>query len=188
MSAEILKAAFDPYYSAPLEAWQDFARHCETIQYPKDYTLKDAGNRERYLYFMVRGSAGIFIWTGNQFACLDFAFENHFFADYMSILTGIPTPLKVITLEPCHVLRIHRDEYLALGNELIGNHLMRIAAESSFIAKQQTQIDLLTKSAEQRYEELLQHSPEIVRRVAQKHLASYLGITPQSLSRIRRKK
>lgn len=63
---------------------------------------------------------------------------------------------------------------------------MRVAAESSLIAKQQQQIDLLTKTAEQRYEEMMQQRPDWVRRLPQKHLASYLGITPQSLSRIRR--
>ena len=64
--------------------------------------------------------------------------------------------------------------------------LTRAAAEGSYIGKQQQQINLLTKTAEQQYRELLQTNPDIVARVAQKHLASYLGITPQSFSRIRR--
>jgi len=54
-----------------------------------------------------------------------------------------------------------------------------------FVEKQQQQIDLLTKTAEQRYQELMNKNPEIIQRIAQKHIASYLGITTQSLSRIR---
>jgi CRP-like cAMP-binding protein len=84
------------------------------------------------------------------------------------------------------MLRLTKTDYLQLGQTEIGSILMRAAAESSYVAKQQQQIDLLTKTAEQRYMELLQMHPDIVHRVAQKHLASYLGITPQSFSRIRR--
>ena len=63
-----------------------------------------------------------------------------------------------------------------------------MGAENSFVEKQQQQIDLLTKTAEKRYTELLQKNPEIIQRIAQKHIASYLGITAQSLSRIRNSK
>jgi CRP-like cAMP-binding protein len=56
----------------------------------------------------------------------------------------------------------------------------------SFVSKQQQQIELLTKSAKERYIILLQQFPNIQNRIAQNHIASYLGITPQSLSRIRR--
>jgi CRP-like cAMP-binding protein len=62
---------------------------------------------------------------------------------------------------------------------------MQVSAETSFVEKQQQQIELLTKTAEERYKILLKRFPEIHQRIAQKHIASYLGITPQSLSRIR---
>jgi DNA polymerase elongation subunit (family B) len=110
---------------------------------------------------------------------------GHFIGDYMSLLTGVSTPLEIKTLDASTVYRISRDNYMQLGQTDIGNTLMRIAAESSFISKQQ-QIDLLTKSAKQRYEELSLQFPHIEMRVAQKYLASYLGITPQSLSRLRK--
>jgi CRP-like cAMP-binding protein len=76
-------------------------------------------------------------------------------------------------------------------NELLkvqpkGMALRLVAAEMSFVSKQQQQIELLTKSAKERYEILLQQFPNIQNRIAQNHIASYLGITPQSLSRIRR--
>lgn len=187
MSAEILKAAFDPFYTAPLEAWQDFAKYCEAVSFPKDHVLKVAEGREKYLYFMISGSAGVFLWKENNFVCLDFAFENHFYGDYMSLLTGMPSLLQIITLEECRTLRISREHFMELGQTAIGMVIMKVAAESNFIAKQQQQIDLLTKTAEQRYLDLLRHAPQVVSRVAQKHLASYLGITPQSFSRIRKK-
>jgi len=59
---------------------------------------------------------------------------------------------------------------------------------NSIVEKQQKQIDLLTKTAEQRYEELMNENSQVIQRISQKHIASYLGITTQSLSRIRNNK
>jgi len=62
---------------------------------------------------------------------------------------------------------------------------MQMTAEASFVEKQQQQIELLTKTAEERYRILQKKFPDIHQRIAQKHIASYIRITPQSLSRIR---
>lgn len=184
MNAEKLKSAFGSFYDVPLEAWEEFVSNCETKSYPKEYTLKESDTAGRFLYFMLQGSAGTFLWKESNFVCLDLFFEDHFFGDYMSILSGKPNLLEIITLEECLVLRIKREDFLKLGN--MGNLIMRMAAEYSYVAKQQRQIDLLTKTAEQRYLEFIKNSPKIVQRVTQKNMASYLGITPQSLSRIRK--
>ena len=184
--AQILKEAFDYYYSAPIDAWEDFADKCEMIKVKKETVLKPSNTAEKYFYFIVQGMAGVFLWKENNQVCLDFAFENNFFGDYMSLLTGQLTPIETMVLEDTTLFRIPSKEYLELGTTEIGTVLMRVAAESSYISKQQQQIDLLTKTAEQRYFEILKNSSQVIKRVAQKHLASYLGITPQSLSRIRK--
>jgi hypothetical protein len=58
--------------------------------------------------------------------------------------------------------------------------------ESTNVEKQTQQIEIMTKSAEERYLNLMKTRPEILQRIHQKHIASYLGITTQSLSRIRK--
>lgn len=185
--AWILKRSFDPFFDAPLEAWIDFASCCTKLDYKKDDILKKAHTSERYMYFIVQGSVGVFVQKEHTDVCLDLGFENNFFADYMSILTGQPNPIQTRVLENSTLLRLTREDYLKLGATEIGMILMRAAAESSYMHKQQQQIDLLTKTAEERYLELIRIQPSITNRVSQKHLASYLGITPQSFSRIRAK-
>ena len=71
-------------------------------------------------------------------------------------------------------------------NTEFGSKICRFAAEALFIDKQSKQIDFLTKSAKERYLELQSRCPEIILRTPQKYIASFLGITPQSLSRIRK--
>lgn len=185
MLAKVLKQSFDVYFDAPIEAWLDFAKYCEPVSFKKDEIIKQQGAKEKYFYFILKGSAGIFLWKQNNFVCLDFAFDYNFCCDYMSLLTKSATPLEVVSLEFSDMVRIKSDDFYKLGKTPVGQIIIQISAESSFIDKQQQQIELLTKTAEERYHILAQKFPNIHQRVAQKHIASYLGITPQSLSRIR---
>lgn len=185
MIAEIIQKAFKIYYDAPIEVWEEFTEMCESVTFEKDEIIKTHNTAEKYFHFIIKGSAGVFLWKGNNFVCLDFSFENSFCGDYMSLLTKKTTELEVVALEDSEMIRISSTDFHKLGNKSVGQILMRVSAETSFIDKQQQQIELLTKTAIERYEILLKRFPNIHQRIAQKHIASYLGITPQSLSRIR---
>jgi len=63
---------------------------------------------------------------------------------------------------------------------------MKAASESLFVHKQEQQIEILNNTAEERYQLMIAQNPEIIQRTSAKHIASYLGITPESLSRIRK--
>jgi CRP/FNR family transcriptional regulator, anaerobic regulatory protein len=185
---QILKSSFDPYFQAPLEAWEGFFRMCKVVSVKKDTIIKEHDTTENYFYFIVEGVIGVFLWKENNPVCLDFAFDRQFCADYMSILTGESTPLHLMALEDCLLLRMTREKYNELTQMPIGQIIRLVAGEVSFVDKQRQQIELLTKTASQRYDLLLKQFPTIQNRVAQQHIASYLGITPQSLSRIKREK
>ena len=106
----------------------------------------------------------------------------------MSFTTQQPTPIEVRLFEDATIFNISYNNFqqiLEVSN--YGEKLTRLAVETVFIEKQQQQIDLLTKTAKERYIELLQDKKGIDR-IPLKYLASYLGITPQSLSRIRAEK
>lgn len=184
--AKILKQTFDQYFETPLAFWERFVEVCEPISLQKEEIIKHQGTQERYFYFILKGSAGLFLWKENNFVCLDFVLEHQFCCDYMSLLTQKATPLEVIALEESEMLRISSENFFNIKNTPLGMAIHLISAESSFIDKQQQQIELLTMNAEERYTLLLQRFPNIGNRIAQKHIASYLGITPQSLSRIRK--
>ena len=105
----------------------------------------------------------------------------------MSFLIQQPTALEVITFEPTELFRISKPDFDKLTvNTDYGNKICRFASEALFVHKQIQQIDLITKTATERYQELQTKQPNIIQRTPQKYIASYLGITPQSLSRIRK--
>ncbi|MCH7403349.1 Crp/Fnr family transcriptional regulator [Belliella kenyensis] len=185
---QFLKSSFDKYYQTRNEAWEEFVHHCSVVSFSKEEVVKEQNTTERYFYFIIEGSVGLFLWKENNFVCLDFAFEGQFCSDYMSILTNESTPLQLRALENCRMLRMSKESYHKITHTPLGSVIRTVAAEASFIDKQLQQIDLLTKTAKQRYEVLLCQFPNIQNRISQSHIASYLGITPQSLSRIRREK
>ena len=184
--AEQIKKAFDPYYNAPLSAWNDYTSLGKVIHTEKAEIIKKNNTVEKYSHFILKGCGGIFLWNKNNAVCIDIFFEGEFFSDYMGFLHQKETALELITFEPCELFRISRNNFEHLGYETVsGNKICRYAAENRFSDKQQQQIDILTKTAAERYSELRIKQPDILQRVPQKYIASYLGITPQSLSRIR---
>lgn len=185
--AQSIKNAFDPYYQAPLELWEHFAVAGNVIQAAKNEILKQSGTTERYFYFLLEGAGGVLLLHEHQYKCLDLCFSGDFFGDYLSFLTAQSTPLETLVFEASTLFRISKERFDALAATPEGQLLCHKASDSLFIHKQTQQVELLTMTAEQRYYQLLHQQPGIVAATPSKYLASYLGITPESLSRIKRK-
>ena len=188
MTANLLKQIFDPFLDLNIQVWENFEELGKVQSFPKETVLKSSNTIEKYFNLIIEGSGGIFLWKKNNFVCIDIAFEKEFLNDYMSFKLQKATPMEVKLFEESTIFRISYNNFqqtLKAGNH--GEKLTRLAAETSFIEKQQQQIDLLTKTAKERYLELLK-SKKGIDRIPLKYLASYLGITPQSLSRIRGEK
>lgn len=185
--SQIIKTAFDPYFEAPIEIWESFAEKGEIIKTKKNEILKKYGEREKYLYFIIEGSGGIVLFHNNNYLCIDLCYEGDFFGDYLSFITNQITDLEVITFESSKLFRISKTNFQELSNTEYGRLICQIASDSSFIHKQTQQLELLTKTAEQRYIQMLEKHPMIIQRTPNKFIASYLGITPESFSRIRKK-
>jgi len=151
MIARQLKQSFDRYFEAPIQVWETFASHCEEVTFKKNEIIKTAGTREQNGYFILEGSGGVFVWKENASVCLDLMYEGEFFADYMSLITGNSSPLETMALEDCAMLKISKANIEKLKETPIGQIIFFISAESSFVEKQEQQIDLLLKTAEQRY-------------------------------------
>ena len=187
MLAEIIKKSFDKYYNAPIEAWRKFVSLCEEVEFKKNEIIKHPDTISQYGYFLLKGSVGLFVWKENNFVCTDLFLEHNFFADDISLFTGKPSPIEILSLENSRMLRISRANIEVLKKTPIGSMLHLAGEQSTNSDKQNQQIESMTQTAEERYFNLMKSNPEILQRISQKHIASYLGITPQSLSRIRKK-
>ena len=116
----------------------------------------------------------------------DFNFENFFCGSYASFSLQQPSRFNVIAMEDLEVYTIGPEIYNLCETYPSIQKLLRIWMEQMFIRKELREASFLLDSAEKRYSDLLQYHPQIVQRVPLKYLASYLGITAETLSRIRR--
>ncbi|MDX2045749.1 MAG: Crp/Fnr family transcriptional regulator [Chitinophagaceae bacterium] len=118
-----------------------------------------------------------------------FAIEDWWITDYNSYILQKPATMFVAALEDSTILEISYEKEQALKQE---NHkfetFFRIRAERTAAFMQQRIISNLTQTAEERYENFINKYPQIVQRVPQYALASYLGMTTEFLSRIRNKR
>lgn len=185
--AKIIKAAFDPYYQAPLHVWEYFAHQGEVVEKKRNEILKKHNERAEECYFILEGSGGLLLYSNNNYVCIELCYEGDFLLDYMSFLTNQPTDIEVVCFEKSTLLRIDHKNFSELSQTNYGKIICQTAAERLFIERQAQKIELLTKTAEQRYIEILEKQPHILQRTPNKYIASYLGIAPESLSRIRKK-
>jgi CRP-like cAMP-binding protein len=185
MMIQKIKEAFDPYFEESIENWEKFASLGDVIHCPKGEVLKKPHEIEKNFYLILSGSGSIHLWNKNNYKCVDLVYEFDFFGDYMSYMTQQPSPLETITIEDSELLQIpYRNFQKMLVESKRGEKITRIMADFAFISKQQQQIDLLTKTASERFQQLKIQIPKLLERTPKKYIASYLGITPQSLSRI----
>lgn len=186
--AQEIKTIFDPYFQAPIKVWESFVQQGEIVETQKNEVLKRYGQREKYFHIILKGSGGILLYNNNNYICTDLCYEGDFLVDYLSLLSNQSTQLEVVCFEPCQLFKITRQDFVKLAQTDYGRVICQTAAENLFVHKQNQQIEILTKTAEQRYLEILRGQPHILLRTPDKYIASYLGITPESLSRIRKKR
>ncbi|MEO8151257.1 MAG: Crp/Fnr family transcriptional regulator [Bacteroidia bacterium] len=123
---------------------------------------------------------------GDEFT-MYFAFLNWWVGDKTSFYSGTPSRFSVQALEDSEIFYADKTNWEKALDEIPAfEKWYRIKTRKSYEATQQKIIDTQTESAEQKYLKLLKNAPDIVQRIPQHYIASYLGIKPQSLSRIRK--
>ena len=176
---------------SPKEAKYHLSKY-EKVVYPKKTTILKEGEVENYLYFIDKGIIRFFlnkIHPAEPSKEITFSLltENMFGSAYDSFITRSPCSYNVKTVTDSELYRIHFDDLEELYTTTkISNYLGRISAEQLYVRKMQREISLLTHSAEERYMNLLRSNPRLIQEVPLKHIASYIGITSQALSRIRK--
>lgn len=183
-----LKQSFDRYHAIAIPFWQEMAGLGEVIEVKPETSIKEPFKVEHHLNFILEGSGGILLWNNNQFVCTDLVLNDDFLCDYLSLLTQQATPYQVVTFEACALLRIPVQRLNRfLDKHPHGERFRRHAAEALYVDKHLQYIQSATASPSSIYSLIMSHQPEIIRRIPQKYIASFLGITPQSLSRIRKR-
>ncbi|MCX2474451.1 Crp/Fnr family transcriptional regulator [Pedobacter sp. MC2016-05] len=117
-----------------------------------------------------------------------FGWEGWWLSDFSSFLTGIKSVSFIDALEDAELLLISKENYEALTLQVPKmDRFFRILYQNSIVTKERRLRNSITYSASERYSEFIETNPEVSNRIPQHLIASYLGIAPETLSRIKRK-
>ena len=156
---------------------------------PKNKELQPIGHTCKTIYFIEQGVARIFYYKDDIDITESFAFEGQIVARIESLFTGKPSRKGIQILEDAEVIAINANELFSLYEKFHEiETLFRKIFESAYVDTVARIESIQFHTAEERYQTLLQLAPDIIKRVSLKYIASYLGITQQSLSRIRARK
>jgi CRP-like cAMP-binding protein len=156
---------------------------------PKDHFLLREHAVADYIYFIEKGVARIYYYKNGKEITEWLALDEQFFLSITSFFERVPSHLIIQTIEPSSVYGIHHNDFMALADKFHDvERLLRKMVTSSLILSQIRMDSIQFESAQQRYKRLLEFSPRIVQRVPLTYIASFLGITLETLSRIRSNK
>ena len=118
---------------------------------------------------------------------LQFAMEGWWMADLASFITEEPSPYNMEALEDCELLLITKPSWETLLEKIPQfERYFRILIQNNLIATQRRLMHSITETAEQKYLKMIQTYPECVQRIPQHMIASYLGMTRETVSRVRK--
>jgi len=171
-----------------MEAWKNWKT-------TKDFFLLKENTVSDYIYFIKKGVARIYYYKnarpddreGRGKEITEWlALDEQFFLSITSFFQRTPSHLIIQTIEPSEVYGIHHDDFMKLADKYHDvERLLRKMVTGSLILSQIRMDSIQFESAQQRYERLLEKTPQIVQRVPLTYIASFLGITLETLSRIR---
>lgn len=176
------------YYPLSENTTEAFLAICTEEKFNKNEILLQSGSMARYYYFLKSGLIGYFTTNEKGDSVYKIFFEeNSFIASTSAIIKDEPSNFSIIALEDCEVIKYPVKAYrqlIAKHHDLALFHIHYL--EKNWVVKKEPlEISLKYETAKQRYLSLFENE-SLYKRLKQHHIASYLGITPTQLSRIRK--
>lgn len=170
--------------------WAFFTSKLQRKIISKKKVFLKANTIEDSISFIESGVVRLYIPKENpeKEITFGFSFKNQFVSAYDSFLTRKPSVYQLQALTETTLLSIsYNDLQDVYKTTQIGNLIGRLTAERLFLIKSTREQNLLNLSAEERYVKLFKERPEVLKVIPLKYISSYIGVTAQALSRIRKR-
>jgi len=150
--------------------------------------LLRAGEVCNHVTFINKGFVRVFNIVNESELTVNFAFDGNYVTDYSSFVSRQPSVDFIVAMEDLEVMQLnHADMHAAFEKYPVWQKFGRLIAEYILIFATERSRGLLFLSPEERYLKLMKDRPKVIANVPLKYIASYLGITPEALSRIRKR-
>lgn len=166
-----------------LHALEDHWSH--TIELKRNEYLVKEGAIHTNLYFVISGSIRVFIEDEIEEHTIRFGYQNSMITALDSFLTDEPTSFYIQAIKKCTLKVISKKTYMDFINSKEEYQELWKKMLENFVYQQiEREIDLITYSPQKRFERVFKRSPQLFQEIPQKYIASYLRMTPETLSRI----
>ncbi|CAM2798100.1 cAMP-binding domain of CRP or a regulatory subunit of cAMP-dependent protein kinases [Flavobacterium succinicans] len=164
-----------------------FLSKTTTQQHKSKSLLLQAGKVADSTYFVNSGILRSFNINDNIIEhVLHFACEGWWMGDMYSYISGKPGNLFIEVLEDAEIVTITKENHQELYKAIPKlERFFRILAENSLVTHQERLMDNLSLTAEERYEKFCKKYPSLIHKLPQKHIASYIGVTPEFFSKMK---
>jgi len=171
------------------EHWPELQTLFVPEQFPKGSRLLDEGNISTEIFIVLSGALRLWHNDNGRDITLQFFFENQMVSSFESFYLGKKSGFSIEAIEDTTVLKLSKSHFdeIRQNYPAIEASVTKLICER-FIEYRNIFFSQIQHSPEQRYQELVENNPEIIDRVPLHFVASYLGMTPVSLSRIRKRK
>lgn len=175
------------YGKIPKKDWDQAVKYLEVEKRNRGEEILSVGEICDSIYFIRKGAVKSVEMVNNKEKVIHFFLENSFFTQYESLLGSTPSAIAYKCVEATHYMKVKYSnlELLYEKSHYFAN-LARKRMQEQFLREMSLRKSLLKYEAKERYENLYRSNPEIFERFALKDIASFIGITPVSLSRLRK--
>mgnify|MGYP003630023178 CR=1 FL=1 len=187
---EQIKAYLDQIATISNIDWDFFTSKLQRRVIPKKSVFLQINEIENHISFIESGVVRLYIPKENpeKEITFGFSFKDQFISAYDSFLTQTASAYQLQALTETTILSITYDDLQSVYiTTQIGNLIGRLTAERLFLIKSKREQNLLNLTAEERYLKLFKERPELLQVIPLKYISSYIGVTAQALSRIRKR-
>jgi CRP-like cAMP-binding protein len=177
---------FKKYSPLSKKAEQALAEISSIVTIKKNKDLQPIGHTCKTIYFIKKGAARIYYFKDGIDITETFFFENSIIARVESLFTGKPSRKAIQILDDAEIIAINANQLFKLYDDFAEiERLFRKIFEAAYVETVNRIEGIQFHTAEERYKALISEAPNVIQRIPLKYVASYLGITQVSLSRIR---
>ncbi|MBI1306356.1 MAG: cyclic nucleotide-binding domain-containing protein [Bacteroidetes bacterium] len=186
MAFDNLVGLFRQYVNFSEEELSSFTACLVRKEYKRNQIILEEGAVEKCLRFIDSGICRQYIFKNGDAYTVNLCLQHNFSSSYGSFTQQSPSRMGISAITDVVAWEISHQDLSELYNmSKEGERMGRLAAEELFAEAEDKVLDLLGKTALERYQELLDNDPKLLTKIPQKYIAEYLGMSPESLSRLK---
>ncbi|CAA9203326.1 Crp/Fnr family transcriptional regulator [Flavobacterium collinsii] len=158
----------------------------KTITIDRNEFLKVKGSIDTNMYFIVSGSLRIFVLDEYEERTIRFGYKENLIVSLDSFLTGKPSDLFMQAIKKTVIKVVSKQQINKFLETESNRNLWIKILENLVVQQMEREVDILTNSPKERYERVLKRSPQLFQEIPNRHIANYLRMSAETLSRLKK--